>query len=76
MTDLTPEEVFVPGRHYKIRYKEALEGGAERSFTGKFERYVDDDDLCIFHEDNGAHVPKAIVWSTEVVAVEEMPAEA
>jgi hypothetical protein len=76
MTDPKPEEVLVTGRHYKIRYKEVLEGGAERSFTGKFERYVDEDDLCIFHEDTGSHAPKAVVWSTEMLAVEELPVEA
>jgi hypothetical protein len=74
MTDLGPEQVLVVGKHYQIKYRDALYPGEERIFIGKFERYVEDDDLCIFHEDN-AHIPKAIVWSTEVIAVADMQPE-
>jgi hypothetical protein len=74
MTDLRPEEVLVVGKHYHIKYRDALYPGEERAFVGKFERYVEGEDLCIFHEDN-AHTPKAIVWSTEMIAVEELTPE-
>jgi hypothetical protein len=69
---LGPEDVLVAGEHYRIRYVDAVDAGEERAFTGTFVRYVDGEDLCIFYEDSNAHVPKAIVWSTEMLAVERL----
>jgi hypothetical protein len=69
MTDVRPEDVLVAGEHYPIRYNDVLKAGGSRAFTGELVRYVEDDDLCIFYEDNVARLPKAIVWSTEMLAV-------
>jgi hypothetical protein len=75
MKDVRPEDVLVAGEHYRIRYKDVLEPDGARAFTGQFVRYVEDEDLCIFVEDNVAHIPKAIVWSTEMLAVEILTPE-
>ena len=70
MKDVRPEDVLVAGEHYRVEYKDPLNLSGSNSFTGEFLRYVEDDDLCIFAEDNPTRVPKAIVWSTEMIAVE------
>jgi hypothetical protein len=75
MTAARPDDVLVEGKRYKITYRDALEAGQAKTLTGKFVRYIEGEDLCIFYEDNWVHVPKAIVWSTEMLAVENLPSE-
>lgn len=74
-TDVGPGDVFVEGEHYRVTYRDVIDSGATRTFTGQFVRYVDSDDLCIFYEDSSVHLPRAITWSTEMVTVEALSAQ-
>lgn len=74
--EVGPEDVFVEGEHYRVTYRDVIDSGAARTFTGQFVRYVAADDLCIFYEDSSVHLPRAITWSTEMVTVEKLSPQA
>lgn len=70
MKDVRPEDVLVAGDPYRIRYKDPLAASGEAVFVGEFARYVENEDLCIFFEDNAARTARAIVWSSEMIEVD------